>query len=1514
MADNARHAAVNLAINQMDKAMPKALKRFLKKLLNPRKLLFAALALLLLVLALWLIAVYLVRQGHVDRWIIARAKIALADYGVRAEIGGLQTDLRAQTVELRDLQLYTAGGQTPFASLKQLRADFDLRQLPGFLGYGRGGEIELRKLVIDGLRGAYKIDAQGRSNLAGIHLPDKKTTQNFEFLYRAAQVELTNAEFEYLDQPHKLAGAARNLRVTLSPDQNNYTRITARADNSDFTFDGRPSAGISLDLTARANETGALIDALKLDSPLVSATLKGELRDWREFAYQFDTVADVRAREIARLFAPDLRLAGALRFEGVVSGKGTEYQSNGKIRGHELLVRDIRIEGLDLNANIKGDGADYGAKHELLIRTLSAAGFRVNRLTAAGKIAGNGEDFSWLGNLGAGEVSGKDLRTGPVNFRDALIKGNIGDPASVTVKGRVSIPTLVTANVPVGNINGDVTATRNEIKVTGFSGAVFGGGAKGSAKISLDGRQASTLQADLTKLNLEQAAAVAAQRRIPLRGLADGRVNLSWTGNDYRGAVGTVNLQFNGSTLKQDGGGEKSALIDGLPVSGAINLLASNRRLRLENTELKTGATTLSLSGDLGWDGSGAIDVALDSPDAIEAKTLALDLARVYGVPEATLADIENNYTLTDRLGFNGKVTGTLANPRVDGRFSLGGLTVNDEYLGSLSGNVLYEAQSVSIREGALVTPEGGRADFSLGYPLNAENAATLSVKLGKFPLSTLVRQQFATVKAEGTISGEATLEGLPGAIRGRAAFSGADVTFNGRKIDELISRVSFSSAPAGSTGGNRVDVENIRLRASGGVIEAAGGAAIGFGAPDAAGKRNFQVRDYRVTLKGERLDLGDIAATINEGNTGQDNPGMIPPIAGLARLQLEASGAEFSLAGARGRIFDQLTASLTSEELRYREETLGHVNLTATGRDSRATLNLQAELFGQSYTGAGDIDFGNPDFPVNATVNLRETSLARVLDLLAGEGAIRAGGVTSGALKINGLLAKRESLQLEAALSQLVFDIKAATGSGADYRLTAQPPVNIKYSGQQIDLGTIRLSGANTNLVARGSFALDQQGAMDLSLSGDVNPKILQSFAPDLFADGQVRIEAAVRGTAAQPRFNGTATLQNGSLRTPDYPLALTRANGRLRFTADQAQIEKLTADIGGGKMEMTGGAAFVGFRPDRWRFQIKSTGVRLDYPRDTRTTLDGDLVLQGGRQLQVLEGLVNVRRAEYLAEANLFELIERITAEFSGGGGPAGGEEGPFPPTQFDIRLIADDSLIIRTKTLDLVGGATMQIRGRADDINVGGRITITRGLIDDFLQSQTRYRVTTGVIEFSGVSGKLPRVNIEAETEIGGYRPIILVSGPADKLKFAVRSEPPLTEREVVSLITTGRLPDDRGLNVNNAQSVAQTSINTVAQVATQSLSRSIESNVTGRLFGLNRFSIDPLLTGRGADPTARITVGRRVTRDLSITYSTNVASNQDQVILIEYRASDKMSFVASREQNGTFALDIRLRKRF
>jgi translocation and assembly module TamB len=94
-------------------------------------------------------------------------------------------------------------------------------------------------------------------------------------------------------------------------------------------------------------------------------------------------------------------------------------------------------------------------------------------------------------------------------------------------------------------------------------------------------------------------------------------------------------------------------------------------------------------------------------------------------------------------------------------------------------------------------------------------------------------------------------------------------------------------------------------------------------------------------------------------------------------------------------------------------------------------------------------------------------------------------------------------------------------------------------------------------------------------------------------------------------------------------------------------------------------------------------------------------------------------------------------------------------------------------------------------------------------------------------------------------------------------------------------------------------------------------------TSRLFGLTRFEINPVIGGSGSTPDARLTVGRRINKDLSVVYSTNVASDPNQILALEYRVSDRLFFTAQYEQASTrrltarsnnFNFEIRFRKRF
>ena len=90
--------------------------------------------------------------------------------------------------------------------------------------------------------------------------------------------------------------------------------------------------------------------------------------------------------------------------------------------------------------------------------------------------------------------------------------------------------------------------------------------------------------------------------------------------------------------------------------------------------------------------------------------------------------------------------------------------------------------------------------------------------------------------------------------------------------------------------------------------------------------------------------------------------------------------------------------------------------------------------------------------------------------------------------------------------------------------------------------------------------------------------------------------------------------------------------------------------------------------------------------------------------------------------------------------------------------------------------------------------------------------------------------------------------------------------------------------------------------------------VDDNLTGKVaqgFGLSRLSIDPgkgLLSRTGS----RLTVGKRVGRDLEVVYSRTIfGGTESQLATAEYSLTNRFSLVVSWSEPGGFGADVRTR---
>jgi hypothetical protein len=170
-------------------------------------------------------------------------------------------------------------------------------------------------------------------------------------------------------------------------------------------------------------------------------------------------------------------------------------------------------------------------------------------------------------------------------------------------------------------------------------------------------------------------------------------------------------------------------------------------------------------------------------------------------------------------------------------------------------------------------------------------------------------------------------------------------------------------------------------------------------------------------------------------------------------------------------------------------------------------------------------------------------------------------------------------------------------------------------------------------------------------------------------------------------------------------------------------------------------------------------------------------------------------------------------------------------------------------------------------------------------------------------------------------------VSLAGTPDRLAAPqLSSDPPLPAADVLALLFSdarrGQGPQDVELRALQNPNQRQTDILTTR--ATQALASPISSEVGKAFeeaFGVDSFQLMPSLIDPYSqrtvrvNPSARVTIGKRISDRVYLTFSRSLNSAvYDQIILLEYDQSDRLSWILSRNEDQTYAIEVRVRHAF
>ena len=143
-----------------------------------------------------------------------------------------------------------------------------------------------------------------------------------------------------------------------------------------------------------------------------------------------------------------------------------------------------------------------------------------------------------------------------------------------------------------------------------------------------------------------------------------------------------------------------------------------------------------------------------------------------------------------------------------------------------------------------------------------------------------------------------------------------------------------------------------------------------------------------------------------------------------------------------------------------------------------------------------------------------------------------------------------------------------------------------------------------------------------------------------------------------------------------------------------------------------------------------------------------------------------------------------------------------------------------------------------------------------------------------------------------------------GTLERVTPTLTSDPPLSSLQILALLAGQEESEVANLTQTQArQGQAQLAAAGAATLAAGRISESMGlEREAERLFGLNRFSIDPSLLRGAGTTTARVTVGKRITPDLNVLYSQDLRGTEERILAVEYTLTDRFSLLLTRTRFG------------
>jgi len=842
-------------------------------------------------------------------------------------------------------------------------------------------------------------------------------------------------------------------------------------------------------------------------------------------------------------------------------------------------------------------------------------------------------------------------------------------------------------------------------------------------------------------------------------------------------------------------------------------------------------------------------DLSLDGSIDLNKKVINLDL----NLNSRDLSDLTAPYytKLTAQGKFEGTARGTFDDPVISGRVDVGSGSVGGLMISGASADFIYKIGSLSVRTLNIVQ---GPSSFDASGTIEFENKKDIfhfeepyyraAATINNGDLKSIVKAMRSDLPVSGAVSGKLSFEGNTKKYNLDGDLTISDGTAYGQQFEKVDVKTTIGP-------------ENITFHS---VTAQKGHSTI-----DAKGVLFFDEK-FNFTVDPSKVNLSDI-------NILQQFS-----VSGKAILSMRGSGTierpdiSFTVDIPESTVKDVRTGKGKMEG------TLKDRNLFAKGRFLNGIITADAKaVLSKKILWDADFDLhrGSYDYLMSGIIK----NLPKDLELSV-EGKIKAKG-------------EGKNVSLQSRFGYLTCNLYG-------YNLRNNGDIVLTFEDRQFTIKALSLKGDNAELSAKGILKPSEQ--FDLNMKGNLNLASMNILSDKIASlKGNSDFDIDITGPWDVPDITGEMNVSGALVSLNEYPYKVGPVNGTIYLKKDRFTFDSVRTGFGGGNISLSGVGYLKGLSVQTLYISSTLAGISIRPAEKFSATVDGRLYYERSEKGSKVYGNIDIIRAKYEKNVELNRLLPRYRQTRT--------DTIRYPEflkdTEFNVYISGEDNILIDNNIAKTPVRIALTLTGSVTRFGLIGTIEADEGSI--YFRSN-EFKILEGSnVDFITPNRINPFFHLVAETYVGNYYVKLNLDGTMDKFTLNLFSDPPLSEMEILTLLTIGQSgKETRGLESGIAASEA-------ASALTGGIQDVLQENIKN-ITGIERFSIEPYTTTTGS-VSPKVTIGKRLLKDkLFVTYSTSVGTNEESIIKLEYIIDKNISLVGSKDQIGSVGGDVKFRFEF